>query len=163
MKQPTPLVDALLAYEKKDVVPFDVPGHKRGKGCEKLNAVFGERLGSLDVNSMKCLDYINHPISVIKASEDLLAELYGSKEAFFLVNGTTAGVQAMILSVCQPGEKIIMPRNAHKSAMNGLILSGAIPLYIAPDYDEEMGISLNITLDQIKEIVEVEGGIKAVF
>ncbi|MBN2898342.1 MAG: aminotransferase class I/II-fold pyridoxal phosphate-dependent enzyme [Clostridia bacterium] len=163
MKQPTPLADALLAYEEKNVVPFDVPGHKRGKGCEKLNAIFGERLGSLDVNSMKCLDYVNHPVSVIKESENLLAELYGSKEAFFLVNGTTSGVQAMILSVCQPGEKIIMPRNAHKSAMNGLILSGAIPLYIAPDYDEEMGISLNITLEQIREIVEMEGGIKAVF
>lgn len=163
MKQPTPLVDALLAYEKENVVPFDVPGHKRGKGNQGLSTFFGERLTSLDVNSMKCLDYINHPISVIKESENLLAELYGSDEAFFLVNGTTAGVQAMIISACQPGEKIIMPRNVHKSAMNGLILSGAIPIYLTPAFEDEMGISLNITLDQIKAVVETEGGIKAVF
>lgn len=163
MKQTTPLVDALLAFEQDDVVPFDVPGHKRGQGLNKLNAIFGERLGRLDVNSMKALDYINHPVSVIKESEDLLAQLYGADEAFFLVNGTTAGVQAMILSACEPGEKIIMPRNAHKSATNGLILSGAIPIYLTPDYDEDMGISLNITLDQIKSVVEREGGIKAVF
>jgi len=163
MKKPTPLVDALLAYEQENVVPFDVPGHKKGNGNKSLGAIFGERLGALDVNSMKCLDYINHPVSVIKESEQLLADLYGSEEAFFLVNGTTAGVQAMILSACQPGEKIIMPRNVHKSAMNGLILSGAIPLYITPPYEETMGISLNITLNQIKEVVEREGGIKAVF
>lgn len=163
MKQPTPLVDALLAYEQKNVVPFDVPGHKRGKGSKKIEALFGERMFSLDVNSMKCLDYINHPVSVIKESEKLLADLYASEEAFFLVNGTTAGVQAMILSTCQPGEKIIVPRNAHKSVTNGLILSGAIPIYLTPDYDEAMGIPLNITLEQIKEVVELEGGIKAVF
>lgn len=163
MKQATPLVDALLAYEAEAVLPFDVPGHKRGKGSEKLNDIFGARLTSLDVNSMKCLDYINHPVSVIKASENLLAELYGSREAFFLVNGTTSGVQAMIISVCQPDEKIIMPRNAHKSAMNGLILSGAIPVYVTPDYDDDMGISLNITLEQIRDIVEKEEDIKAVF
>lgn len=163
MKQATPLVDALLAYEKENVVPFDVPGHKRGKGNRELSTLFGERLTSLDVNSMKCLDYINHPVSVIKESESLLAKLYASEEAFFLVNGTTAGVQAMILSACQPGEKIIMPRNVHKSAMNGLILSGAIPIYLTPDFDEEMGISLNITLNQVEKIVETEGGIKAIF
>jgi arginine/lysine/ornithine decarboxylase len=163
MKQATPLVDALLEYEQKNVVSFDVPGHKRGKGCNKLNEVFGNRLSSLDVNSMKCLDYINNPISVIKESENLLADLYKSNEAFYLVNGTTAGVQAMILSTCQPGDKIIMPRNVHKSALNGLILSGALPIYLTPEYDEQMGISLNITLNQIKEVVENEQGIKAVF
>ena len=159
----TPLVDALLKYEKENVVPFDVPGHKRGQGASRLNQIFGQRLSSLDVNSMKCLDYINHPISVIKESEDLLANLYGSEEAFFLVNGTTAGVQAMILSACQPGDKIIMPRNAHKSATNGLILSGAVPIYVTPAYNSEMGVSLNITLDQIKAVVEEEGDIASVF
>ena len=112
----TPLFDALIDYHNRDVIPFDVPGHKHGEGLKEMSAFFGEKMLQLDVNSMKCLDNLSHPTSVIKEAEELLADAYGADYGFFMVNGTSSSVQAMIMSVCQPGDKIILPRNAHKSA-----------------------------------------------
>ena len=100
----TPLFDALKKYDSKNVIPFDVPGHKHGKGSPEFTEYVGERLMRIDVNSMKPLDNISNPISVIKEAEELMAEAYFADHAFFLVNGTTSGVQAMIMSVCKPGE-----------------------------------------------------------
>lgn len=159
----TPLLDAIIDYKNKKVVPFDVPGHKHGKGISELHDLFGEEVLKIDVNSMKCLDNISNPISVIKESEELLADAYGSDHAFFLVNGTSSGVQAMIMSACDPNDKIILPRNAHKSAINGLILSGAIPVYIQPETDENLGIAMGVTVDSVRESIRKNPDAKAVF
>lgn len=121
-----PLYEALLRYKKNKIVPFDVPGHKQGRGNPELTDFLGEKCLSVDVNSMKPLDNLAHPTGVIMHAQNLAAEAFGAKHAFFSVNGTTAAVQAMVLSACKKGEKIIMPRNVHISAINVLVLSGAI-------------------------------------
>ena len=100
----TPLFDALKEYHKKQVIPFDVPGHKHGKGIPEFAEFVGNKVLEIDVNSMKPLDNISNPISVIKEAEELMAGAYCSDHAFFLVNGTSSGVQAMIMSVCKTGD-----------------------------------------------------------
>ncbi|MBP2027465.1 arginine/lysine/ornithine decarboxylase [Acetoanaerobium pronyense] len=158
-----PLMDAIKEYDEKDVIPFDVPGHKHGKGTKELVDFFGERVMRIDVNSMKCLDNIGNPVSVIKEAQDLLADAYGADHAFFLTNGTSSGVQAMIMSACQAGDKVILPRNAHKSAINALILGGITPVYVQPEMDENLGIAMGVTLDKIREAIAINPEAKAVF
>lgn len=162
-QQQTPLFDALKQYHQENVIPFDVPGHKHGKGLKDLGAFLGSTVMEVDVNSMKCLDNLSNPKGVIAESEKLLAEAYGGEHGFFLVNGTSCGVQAMIMSVCKPGDKLIMPRNAHKSAINGLILSGAVPVYVQPEYNTELGIAFGLTTKKLKEAILEHPDAKAVF
>lgn len=158
-----PLLDAIKSYHNEGVVPFDVPGHKHGKGIPELREFLGERVMQVDVNSMKCLDNLGNPTGVIAESEALLADAYNADEAFFLVNGTSAGVQAMIMSVCSPGDKIILPRNAHKSATNGLIMSGAKPVYIHPEFHGALGIALGVEVEALKKAITNNPDAKAVF
>ncbi len=150
-----PIYEALEAFRKRRIVPFDVPGHKRGRGNPELRDLLGEKCVSLDVNSMKPLDNLCHPVSVIRDAEELAAEAFGAKHAFFMVGGTTSSVQSMVLASCKAGDKIILPRNVHKSVINALVLNGAIPVYINPQVDKRLGISLGM------EISEVEKAVKA--
>lgn len=158
-----PLYEALLRYKKNKIVPFDVPGHKQGRGNPELTDFLGEKCLSVDVNSMKPLDNLAHPTGVIMHAQNLAAEAFGAKHAFFSVNGTTAAVQAMVLSACKKGEKIIMPRNVHISAINALVLSGAIPVYVNPGMDKKLGISLGMSLDELSKAIQHNPDAKAVF
>ena len=112
-----PVYEALERLKRRRVVPFDVPGHKRGRGNPELADLLGEKCVSLDVNSMKPLDNLCHPVSVIKEAEELAAEAFHADHAFFMVGGTTSSVQGMVLSCCKAGDKIILPRNVHKSVI----------------------------------------------
>lgn len=159
----TPLFDAIKKYVDDKVIPFDVPGHKHGHGLPELVEYIGERALQMDANSMEDLDYANNPTGVIFESEKLMAHAFGAQNAYFLVNGTSAGVQAMIMSVCEPGDKIIIPRNAHKSTFGGIILSGAIPVYIQPEINEKLGIAMGITEENFKKTVKDHPHSKAVF
>ena len=158
-----PIYEALLKYKSMRVVPFDVPGHKQGRGNPELTEFLGERCLSVDVNSMKPLDNLVHPISVIKEAEELAADAFGAQHAFFMVNGTTAAVQAMIMSVCKQGDKIIMPRNVHRSAINALIISGAIPVYVNPGVNKKLGIPLGMSVAEVKKAIEENPDAKAIF
>ena len=127
-----PIYEALERFNKMRVVPFDVPGHKRGRGNPELTRLLGESCIRLDVNSMKPLDNLCHPVSVIREAEDLAAEAFHASHAFLMVGGTTSAVQSMILSATRRGEKIILPRNVHRSVMGAMVLNGAIPVYVNP-------------------------------
>lgn len=148
-----PILEALERYKKMRVLPFDVPGHKRGKGNKELTDFLGEQCLTVDVNSMKPLDNLCHPVSVIKDAQKLAAEAFGAKDAFFMINGTTSAVQAMVLSVCKRGEKIIMPRNVHRSAINALIISGAVPVYVNPGTNKKIGIPLGMSVEDVKKAI----------
>ena len=152
-QQRAPIYEALEAFKKKRVVPFDVPGHKRGRGNPELVQLLGEKCVGLDVNSMKPLDNLCHPVSVIKEAEELTADAFGADKAFLMVGGTTSAVQAMILSVCKAGDKIILPRNVHKSAINALVLCGAIPVYVNPETNPTLGISLGMEISQVEKAI----------
>lgn len=144
-------------------MPFDVPGHKCGKGNPELTEFLGKSCLSIDVNSMKSLDNLCHPVSVIKQAEELAAEAFGADHAFFMVNGTTSAVQAMIFSAVKAGEKIIMPRNVHRSAINCLVLNGAIPVYVNPDVNKELGIPLGMRLEEVEQAIRENPEAKAIF
>ncbi len=158
-----PLFEAVKAYVDSKVIPFHVPGHKQGKGIDEFREFVGNKVMQMDVNGMEDLDNACNPIGVILEAEKLCAQAFGAQNAYFLVNGTTAGVQAMILSTCEPGDEIIMPRNAHKSTIGGLILSGAVPVYIQPEISEEYGIAAGITEEAVKKAVKDHPHAKAVF
>lgn len=159
----TPLHSALLDHIDSEVIHFDVPGHKQGRGNSELQDFFGMKVLSADVNSMKSLDFICDPVSVIKESEKLMADAYNSDEAFFIVNGTTQAVQSMVMSVVAENDIIIMPRNVHKSAINALILSGAKPHYIYPHIEMNYGMALGISLEDVKKAVNEVPNAKAIF
>ncbi len=159
----TPIITAIREYQKLDVVPFDVPGHKRGKGIPELVDFFGMDILDIDYNSMKCLDNIGNPTGVIKEAHELMADLYGASHAFFLTNGTTSGVQAMIMSACDCGDQVILPRNVHKSVINGLIIAGVRPVYIQPEVSYDLGITVGVTPEKVEEAIIANPDAKAVF
>ena len=104
-----PIYEALERFRRMRIVPFDVPGHKHGRGNPELVNLLGSQCVSIDVNSMKPLDNLCHPVSVIKEAEQLAAEAFGAAGAFLMVGGTTSSVQTMILTCCKKGDKIILP------------------------------------------------------
>lgn len=148
-----PIYEALERFKQMRVVPFDVPGHKHGKGNPELTRFLGESCVSVDVNSMKPLDNLIHPVSVIKEAEELAAEAFGASHAFFMVGGTTSAVQGMVLSVCKKGDRIILPRNVHRSVINALVLCGAEPVYVSPEVDTRLGISLGMSMAQVERAI----------
>lgn len=162
-QQKAPLYDALERFRKKRVVPFDVPGHKRGRGNPELAQLLGERCVGLDVNSMKPLDNLCHPVSVILEAEQLAADAFGAENSFFMVGGTTSSVQSMVLSVCKANDKIILPRNVHKSVINALVLCGAIPVYVNPEVNTHLGIALGMELTQLEKAIKENPDAVAVF
>lgn len=157
-----PIYEALEEFEKKRVVPFDVPGHKRGRGNPELASLLGEKCVRMDVNSMKPLDNLCHPVSVIREAEELAAEAFHAAHAFLMVGGTTSAVQAMVLSVAKRGDKIILPRNVHRSVMGAMVLCGAVPVYVDPACDESLGIPLGMRVEDVQRAIRENPDAKAV-
>lgn len=158
-----PIYEALERFRRNRVVPFDVPGHKHGRGNPELVELLGDRCVSIDVNSMKPLDNLCHPVSVIKEAEELAAEAFGAEHAFLMVGGTTSSVQSMILSCCKKDDKIILPRNVHRSVINAIVLCGAKPVYVNPDVDQKLGISLGMKMDAVELAIRENPDAVAVF
>lgn len=158
-----PILEALEKMKRARLVPFDVPGHKRGRGNPELTEFLGEQCLSVDVNSMKMLDNLCHPVSVIKDAERLAADAFGAAHAFFMVGGTTSAVQAMVMTACKRGDKIIIPRNVHRSAINAMILCGAVPVYVNPQMDSMLGISLGMSVADVEQAIIENPDAKAVF
>ena len=157
-----PIYEALVKLRKKRIVPFDVPGHKRGRGNPELVELLGEKCVGIDVNSMKPLDNLGHPISIIRDAEELAADAFGAAHAFLMIGGTTSSVQTMILSTCKAGDKIILPRNVHKSAINALVLCGAIPIYIEMSVDPKIGIALGLENNRVEQAIKEHPDAKAI-
>lgn len=159
----TPLFEAVKNHVENNVIPFHVPAHKKGAGLKEFREYIGERALEMDLNGMEDLDFANNPTGAIYEAEKLLAQAFGAQHAFFLVNGTTAGVQAMIMSACEPGDKIIIPRNAHRSTIGGIILSGVVPVYLQPEVNEDLGIAMGVDEESLKNAIKENPHAKAVF
>ena len=149
-----PIYEALERFRQMRVVPFDVPGHKRGRGNPELTAFLGQQCVGVDVNSMKPLDNLCHPVSVIREAEELAADAFGAAHAFLMVGGTTSSVQSMVLTACKRGDEIILPRNVHRSVLNALVLCGAVPVYVNPEVDKRLGISLGMKREQVAKAIK---------
>ncbi len=142
----TPLFDALVALAEAKKVSFHTPGHKSGKGIStRFRQFVGPKIFTIDLTTLDEVDCLQRPVGVIKEAQELAAEAYGADHSFFLINGTTVGNQAMILATARPGEEVLVARNAHKSILAGVLLSGSIPRFFLPEFDPELGIAWNIT------------------
>jgi arginine decarboxylase len=159
----TPIIDALQAWVDKSHAPFYTPGHKRGVGMDlRLKNVWGTTVFGWDLPELPGLDNLHAPGGIIEAAQILAAAAFGAQQTWFLVNGSTAGVMAAILATCGEGEKIILPRNIHSSAIAGLIHAGAVPIFITPEYDRVLDIAHCITPAAVKFALEQHPDAKAV-
>jgi arginine decarboxylase len=148
----TPLLDALQACAHQPRAPFYTPGHKRGQGTpDRLAALLGPTVFQADLPELPELDNLFAPQGVIQAAQELAAAAFGADQTWFLTNGSTAGVIAAILATCNPGDKIILPRNVHQSAISGLILSGAVPIFVQPAYDSLLDLAHSMTPAAVAE------------
>ena len=159
-----PLFETLLAHAKRDVVSFHTPGHKNGHGIDqRLKAFTGKNMYTMDVTIFPEVDSLHDPTGPIKKAQELMAELYGVEHSFFLVNGSSGGNMSMFLSACNPGDSVVVSRNAHKSIMAGLILSGVWPIWVQPKIDQNLDIIFDSSPEQIENALNQYPEAKAVF
>lgn len=137
-----PVYNAIKAYTGSKPVPFHMPGHKLGKG---IPVELLSEIEKLDLTEIPGTDNLHAPVGIIKEAQKLAANAFGAKESFFLVNGSTVGLHVAISSVCKRGQRLIVARDCHRAVVNGMLMAGAIPVYIMPEYSEEFGIYTGIT------------------
>jgi len=156
-----PLLEALIAYAKKDKVPFHTPGHKQGRGVAKEFKDFvGENLFRMDLTVLEEVDCLFHPVSVIREAQELAARAYGADRSFFLLNGTSGGNHAMLMTPTNPGDSILVGRHAHRSILAALILTGVRPIYILPEIDEDLPVIKNLTPQGVQKALEEHPEVK---
>jgi arginine decarboxylase len=159
----TPLFTALVEHAKKNPIQFHIPGHKKGCGMDpEFKEFIGKNALSIDLINIGPLDDLHQPKGIIKQAQDLAAEAFGADYTFFSVQGTSGAIMAMVMSVCGPGDKILVPRNVHKSIMSGIVFSGATPIFIHPEIDPNLGISHGITPESVEKALEQHPDTKAI-
>ena len=157
-----PFVEALIAYKEEHFVPFHTPGHKIGGGAPQLLREWMGAVLPYDLGVMYALDDLHEPEGALKDAQDLTAHLYGADYCWFSVNGTTALIEAMIMGTVGPDDTIIIPREAHRSVISGLVLSGARPVYMEGRFDERWGVPLGVTVDDAIATMEAHPEAKAI-
>ncbi len=150
-----PIVEAMKKYSSDGVLAFHTPGHKQGRGAhEFLRELLTAEGLRQEVSLMEELDDLHAPQSCIKEAQRLAAELWHADEAIFFVNGTTSAIQAMILGTLKAGDLVFIPRNAHRSVISGLILSGAVPIFLPVEFDAEFKVPLNVSVTTIERAIK---------
>ena len=157
-----PISDAMVEYAGDGAIAFHTPGHKQGLGAHpRLKQLITEAGLRQEVSLMEELDDLHDPFGCIKEAESLAASLWGARETLFVINGTTGAIHAMLVGTLRPGEKVIVPRNVHRSVIGGIILAGAVPVYVQPEIIGRLGIAGCLTLAEVKEAVEAHPDAKA--
>lgn len=162
MNRRIPLYEKLLEFKTKQPISFHVPGHKNGEIFPPVAKDEFSNILKLDMTEIPGLDDLHAPQEVIAEAEALASRFFGSDHTFFLVGGSTAGNLAMILSVCNSGDKIIVQRNSHKSILNGLELANADPIFLAPEYDEKYGRFTNPSVNTVRQAIKKHPDAKAI-
>lgn len=159
----TPLFNALTKHAAQNPVQFHIPGHKKGMGSDpEFRSFIGENALSIDLINIAPLDDLHQPTGVIEEAQKLAADAFGADYTYFSVQGTSGAIMTMILSVCAPGDKIIIPRNIHKSVLSAIIFAGARPVFISPAQDSNLGIDHGITTRSVRRALERHPDAKAV-
>ncbi|WP_138493150.1 aminotransferase class I/II-fold pyridoxal phosphate-dependent enzyme [Paenibacillus pinistramenti] len=159
----TPLLTALKAHAAGNPVQFHIPGHKKGLGMDQeFREFIGDNALSIDLINIAPLDDLHQPTGVIEEAQKLAADAFGATHTFFSVQGTSGAIITMIMSVCSPGDKIIVPRNIHKSVMSAIIFAGAKPVFVSPAQDHELGIDHGITTSSVSRALKRHPDAKAV-
>ncbi|GAB7057603.1 MULTISPECIES: aminotransferase class I/II-fold pyridoxal phosphate-dependent enzyme [Paenibacillus] len=159
----TPLFTALKEHAGRNPVQFHIPGHKKGVGMDpEFREFIGDNALSIDLINIAPLDDLHQPTGVIEESQKLAAEAFGADHTFFSVQGTSGAIMTMILTVCSEGDKIIVPRNVHKSVLAAIIFAGAKPVFLKPVRDESLGIDHGVTTKSVRRALEIHPDAKAV-
>ncbi|MCJ8011316.1 aminotransferase class I/II-fold pyridoxal phosphate-dependent enzyme [Paenibacillus sp. KQZ6P-2] len=159
----TPLFTALKEHAASNPVQFHIPGHKKGMGTDtEFREFIGDNALSIDLINIAPLDDLHQPTGVIEEAQKLAADAFGADYTYFSVQGTSGAIMTMILSMCSPGDKIIVPRNVHKSVMSAIIFSGAKPVFVSPARDENLGIDHGITTKSVQRALDRHPDAKAV-
>uniref|UniRef100_A0A7N0USG4 Orn/Lys/Arg decarboxylases family 1 pyridoxal-P attachment site domain-containing protein n=1 Tax=Kalanchoe fedtschenkoi TaxID=63787 RepID=A0A7N0USG4_KALFE len=150
-----PLVKALELSGKQNAASFHFPGHNRGRAApSSLTQLIGTLPFHHDLPELPELDNLFSPQGPILEAQLLAAELFGASQTWFLVGGTTCGIQAAVMATCCPGDSLILPRNCHVSAISGMVLSGAVPKYMIPEFNRDWGIAGGITHFQVEHAIK---------
>ncbi|WP_333870828.1 aminotransferase class I/II-fold pyridoxal phosphate-dependent enzyme [Desulforamulus putei] len=162
-QQRAPLWEALVKHLTAPGAQFHIPGHRSGEAIPpEFLQLAGPGMFRMDLTEIPGLDDLHNPQGAIAEAMELAAGAYGADKSFFLVNGTSCGLMALILACCGPGDKIIVPRNAHRSVVSGLILSGAIPVYYQPAVLDDFACLAGPDVLQIKKLLSENRDVKAV-
>ena len=157
-----PISKAMEAYAGDGALAFHTPGHKQGLGAHPLlKRLITEAGLRQEVSLMEELDDLHEPAGCIKEAQALAAELWGAKESLFAINGTTGAIQAMLVGTLSPGDTVLVPRNAHRSIMGGIILAGAVPIYLQPEIDTRLGIAMGLSVATVKQAIKEHPEAKA--
>jgi len=160
----TPYFDVLLDYVDSGVIPFHTPGHMQGHGMDRaLRDFLGDNVLAIDLTQIRGLDDLLQPEEAIDEAQRLAADAYGADHSFFLINGSTSGNQIMMMTALNPGEKIALPRNAHKSAMGGLIMSGVEPIWMRPEVDVGLHMDHTVTPETVRATLAAHPDVRAVY
>lgn len=160
----TPLFDAMVTLAESRKLSFHTPGHKSGKGITtRFRKFVGPKIFSIDLTTLDEVDSLHKPRGVIKEAQELAARAYGAERSFFLVNGTTGGNHAMILAACNPGDSILVARNAHKSTLAGIIMSDARPIFFCPQIDRDLRLTRNVTFEETRAAIEAHPEARVLF
>ena len=149
----TPLFSAIKEYDRRRPSYFRIPGHRYENGIDPLfREAVGDGIFGFDLTETPLTDDLHNASGAIKEAEELAADLWGADYTHFLVNGTTCGNQTSVITACGGGGKIAIPRNAHKSALMGLIIGGGNPVYIMPGLEPTWGLHGGITPQQVEDM-----------
>lgn len=154
-----PLVEGIYSYIAKNPLRFHMPAHK-GSVDPSFLRVFGRKIFDIDLTELPGLDYLGEPSGLIREAEALAAEAFGADHTFFSVNGSSLGIVALMMSCCHPGDKVVLPRNVHRSVITGLVLSGAVPLFVEPDVDDGLGLIVGSSVESYLALFESTPGLK---
>ena len=158
----TPLFDAMVSLAESRKVSFHTPGHKSGKGiATRFRKFVGPRVFTIDLTTLDEVDSLQNPTGVIKEAQELAAKAAGADRSYFLVNGTTVGNHAMVAATTNPGDKVLIARNCHRSVLTGLIVSGAQPVFFQPAFDHGLKLTLNVTFDTVRAAIDANPGARA--
>lgn len=153
--QRTPLFDALRKHAEQNPVQFHIPGHKKGSGMDpEFREYIGPNVLNIDLINIAPLDDLHQPVGVIQEAQRLAADAFGADVTYFSVQGTSSAIMTMILSVCGTGDKIIVPRNVHKSVLSAIIFAGARPVFLSPVRDRNLGIDHGVTTRSVRRALE---------
>jgi arginine decarboxylase len=151
----TPLFDALRAHAERNPVQFHIPGHKKGAGMDpEYRDYIGPNILKIDLINIAPLDDLHQPIGVILEAQKLAADAFGADSTYFSVQGTSTVIMTMILATCSHGDKIIVPRNVHKSILSAIIFAGARPVFLSPVRDRNLGIDHGVTTQSVRRALE---------
>jgi arginine/lysine/ornithine decarboxylase len=163
MQNQTPLFTKLVEHASRNPIQFHIPAHKKGFGMpNEFSEFIGPNALSIDLINIAPLDDLHSPKGIIKEAQELAARAYGADHTYFSVHGTSGAIMTMVMAAVGPGEKILVPRNVHKSILSAIIFSGAHPVFMHPEIDSEIGIAHGVSLDTVRQTLDANPDAKAV-